>query len=59
MRDDSTFFVNSNNNDYHLSSNNPAIDTGIDIAEVNDEFDGNPCIIGSYDVGSHEYFSGN
>jgi hypothetical protein len=51
----SSFFVNSANNDYHLVTNSPAINSGVDIEEVTEDFDENPRISGSYDVGAYEY----
>ncbi|GAB4374847.1 MAG: hypothetical protein Kow0042_19790 [Calditrichia bacterium] len=51
---DSGYFVNAANHDYHLSPNSPAIDAGVDIAEVVDDFEGNPRWARSYDVGAYE-----
>lgn len=51
----SSFFADLGNRDYHLSSQSPAIDAGIDVAQVVDDFDGNPRTAGSYDVGAFEY----
>jgi hypothetical protein len=53
----SSFFVNMTNHNYRLSSASPAIDAGDDIAEVTDDYDGNPRYSGSYDVGGFEYDS--
>jgi len=50
-----SFFVNLLNHDYHLAASSPAINSGVDIAEVTEDFDGNPRISGSYDVGAFEY----
>ena len=44
-----------NQHDYHLTAANPAIDAGENIAEVSDDYDGNPRQPGSYDVGAFEY----
>ncbi len=52
---DNSFFIDPLNRDYHLASNSPAINAGIDIAEVTEDFDGNPRISGGYDVGAYEY----
>ncbi len=54
---DPGFFVNSAGHDYHLVNGSPAIDAGVDIAEVTTDYDGNPRTPGSYDVGAFEYDS--
>lgn len=51
----SSYFVNLAAHNYHLSSASPAIDSGEDISEVTDDYDGNPRFNGSYDVGAFEY----
>lgn len=51
----SIFFVNLANHDYHLATNSPAIDSGVDIPEVEEDFEGNPRVNGSYDVGAYEF----
>lgn len=53
----SSFFVNAANHNFHLSDSGPAIDAGDDIAEVTDDYDGNPRYSGSYDIGAFEYNS--
>lgn len=52
-----SFFVNAATHDYHLSGSGPTIDAGDDIAEVTDDYDGNPRYSGSYDIGAFEYNS--
>ncbi|RMG38368.1 MAG: T9SS C-terminal target domain-containing protein [Methanobacteriota archaeon] len=52
---DSSFFANVSTRDYHLVAGAPAIDTGDDIPEVTEDFEGNPRISGQYDVGAYEY----
>ena len=51
------FFIDAAANDYRLSGNSPAIDAGVDIAEVSDDFNGAPRQPGSYDVGAFEFNS--
>lgn len=50
-----SFFVDAANRDYHLAANSPAIDAGVDIAEVTKDYDGNPRTSGAYDAGAYEY----
>ena len=52
---ENSFFIDAVNNDYHLVANSPAINSGVDIPEVTEDFDGNPRVNGSYDVGAFEY----
>jgi hypothetical protein len=52
---DNSFFVDLLSHDYHLAANSPAIDFGVDIPEVTEDFEGNPRVSGSYDVGAFEY----
>ncbi len=48
-------FVDATNNDFHLQVWSPAIDSGIILAEVNDDFDGNPRPLGEgFDIGAYE-----
>lgn len=52
-------FVNPAQNDFHLQSNSPAIDAGVTLSEVTNDYDGNPCPQGTeYDIGAHEYAGG-
>jgi hypothetical protein len=51
-------FINPSGHDFHLQSNSPAIDAGIDIGLTTD-FDGNPRPRGAgYDIGVYEYQEG-
>ena len=50
----SSFFIDMSGHNYHLSLSSPAINAGVDIPEVTDDFDGNPRNSGSYDVGAYE-----
>ncbi|HFE64504.1 MAG TPA: T9SS type A sorting domain-containing protein [Caldithrix sp.] len=52
---DDSFFIAANAHDYHLAQNSPAIDAGIDILQVTNDFDGNPRFPGSYDAGAYEF----
>ena len=52
---ENSFFIDAVNNDYHLVANSPAINSGVDIPEVTEDFDGNPRVNGSYDVGAFEH----
>jgi hypothetical protein len=54
---DNSFFIDAANNDYHLVAGSPAIDTGLDIAEVIHDYDGNPRPAGAFDIGAFEYVS--
>jgi hypothetical protein len=48
-------FVNATNGNYHLRSNSPAIDAGITLAVVSNDFDGNLRPQGRrYDIGAYE-----
>ena len=57
MSANSGFFIDAAANDYRLSSTSPAIDAGVDIAEVSFDFSGTPRQQGSYDVGAFEFNS--
>ncbi len=49
-------FVNPTANDFHLRPNSPAIDAGLSLASVVDDFDGNPRPQGAgYDIGAYEF----
>ncbi len=49
-------FVNPGAGDFHLQANSPAIDAGLALASVTDDFDGFPRPRGpGYDIGAHEY----
>ena len=50
----SSYFIDLPNHNYHLAGNSPAINSGVDISEVTEDFDGNPRVMGSYDVGAFE-----
>jgi hypothetical protein len=52
---ENSFFIDAVNRDYHLAANSPAINSGVDIPEVTEDFDGNPRVNGSFDVGAFEY----
>jgi len=48
-------FVNPSNNDFHLQSDSPAIDAGVNVG-VYEDFDGNSRPQGSgYDIGAYEF----
>lgn len=47
-------FINFSEDDYHLSSGSPCINSGTDISGVNIDLDGNSRIAGSYDIGAYE-----
>ena len=49
------FFIDPQNHDYHLASASPAIDSGVNITEVTEDFDGHPRLPGFYDVGAYEF----
>lgn len=51
---ENSFFIDAVNHDYHLVANSPAINSGVNIPEVTEDFDGNPRVNGSYDVGAFE-----
>lgn len=43
--------------DYRLQKNSPAIDAGVNLPEVTDDYDGNPRPLGgSYEIGAYEYY---
>ncbi len=46
---DDPLFVNLNNNDFHLQSNSPAIDAGVVLLGINDNFQGNNPDIGAFE----------
>jgi hypothetical protein len=49
-------FVNPGAGNYHLLSNSPAVDTGVELTEVTHDLEGNPRPSGSaYDIGAYEY----
>jgi|GEM_PF-5334660 len=49
-------FVNAGAGNFHLQSDSPAIDTGVAIPNVTDDFDGIPRPQGvAYDIGAYEY----
>jgi len=49
-------FVNPSGNDYHLQSSSPAINAGVTISSVTNDYDGNPRPQRSvYDIGAYEY----
>jgi hypothetical protein len=49
-------FVNPTSDDFHLREGSPAIDSGIALAEVTNDFDGNARPQGEgYDIGAFEY----
>lgn len=49
-------FVNPEGGDFHLLSGSPAIDNGLPLAEVTDDFDQNKRPLGSaYDIGAFEF----
>ncbi|MCK4692589.1 MAG: right-handed parallel beta-helix repeat-containing protein [Anaerolineales bacterium] len=51
-------FVNPGEYDFHLLPSSPAIDAGITLTNVIDDFDGNPRPQGSgYDIGAFEYLT--
>lgn len=54
---DDTFILDRNGRDYRLRSNSPAIDAGVNIPEVTDDFSGNPRQSGALDVGAFEFSS--
>ena len=47
-------FINFSEDDYHLSSGSPCINSGTDITGINIDLDGNSRIAGSYDIGAYE-----
>ncbi len=49
-------FVNSTGADFHLQSGSPAIDAGVTLSDVTDDYEGNSRPQGSgYDIGAYEY----
>jgi PKD repeat protein len=49
-------FVNASGGNFHLQSDSPAINAGIAVSEVTDDFDGNSRPQGGlYDIGAYEY----
>jgi hypothetical protein len=49
-------FVNPSSTDFHLGQGSPAIDAGIALADVSNDFDGVPRPQGAgYDIGAYEY----
>jgi hypothetical protein len=53
-------FVNPTAGNFHLQSNSPAINAGVTITNVTDDFDGiSRPQGGAYDIGAYEYFSGS
>lgn len=52
-------FVNAAADDFHLQSNSPAIDVGVTLAEVTNDYEGSPRPQGAgYDIGAYEYAGG-
>ncbi len=47
-------FVDYKNHDYHLVETSGAVNSGVTIPEVTDDFDCNPRIAGEYDIGAFE-----
>jgi hypothetical protein len=56
IADSSQLFVNTAGNDYHLTSNSPAVDQGTVLADVLSDLEGKPRPVGGgYDIGAYEY----
>ncbi|MBN2524265.1 MAG: Ig-like domain-containing protein [Bacteroidales bacterium] len=52
-------FTDYENHDYHLAFNSGAVNTGVNISEVETDIEGNPRISDHYDIGAYEAdFSG-